>query len=65
MTDPGQHPDRGKEFYSLFRPGNLFLWQQRERTLLRALRWAGVTRAGIEQLRILEEIGRASCRERV
>ena len=46
--------DPKKEFYSLFRPGNLFLWQQRERALVRALRWAGVDRATIERLRILE-----------
>jgi ubiquinone/menaquinone biosynthesis C-methylase UbiE len=46
--------DPKKEFYSLFRPGNLFLWQQRERALLRALRWAGVNRATIEHLRVLE-----------
>jgi SAM-dependent methyltransferase len=43
-----------KEFYSLFRPGNLFLWQQRERALVRALSWAGVTRAGVERLHVLE-----------
>jgi SAM-dependent methyltransferase len=47
-------PDARREFYSLFRQGNLFLWQQRERALLRALRWAGVDRAGLERLRILE-----------
>jgi len=46
--------DPRKELYSLFRPGNLFLWQQRERALLRALRWAGVSRATIERLRVLE-----------
>jgi ubiquinone/menaquinone biosynthesis C-methylase UbiE len=54
MTRPTTHPDPQKEFYSLFKFGNLFLLQQRERAIMRALRWAGVSRASIEQLRILE-----------
>jgi ubiquinone/menaquinone biosynthesis C-methylase UbiE len=43
-----------REFYSLFRPGNLFLLQQRERALMRCLRLAGVSRDTIERLSILE-----------
>jgi ubiquinone/menaquinone biosynthesis C-methylase UbiE len=43
-----------REFYSLFRPGNLFLLQQRERALMRCLSSAGVTRDSIEALSMLE-----------
>lgn len=43
-----------REFYSLFKPGNLFLLHQRERTLLASLASEGVTRAQLAELRILE-----------
>lgn len=54
MPTDRRDPAFQREFYSLFRPGNLFLLQQRERALLRCLTNAGVTRDSIESLAILE-----------
>ena len=54
MTIDRQDPAFQRELYSLFRPGNLFLLQQRERAIVRCLRVAGVTRASIGSLSMLE-----------
>jgi ubiquinone/menaquinone biosynthesis C-methylase UbiE len=43
-----------REFYSLFKPGNLFLFHQRERAVLAALREAGVDRRSLSALEVLE-----------
>jgi SAM-dependent methyltransferase len=47
-------PEFQREFYSLFRPGNLFLLHQRERAILRGLAHAGVSRSSIGSLRMIE-----------
>ena len=54
MLENRRDPEFQRDFYSLFRPGNLFLLQQRERALLQCLRAAGVTRSSIESLTVLE-----------
>lgn len=54
MPTDRRDPGFQREFYSLFRSGNLFLLQQRERALLRCLTSAGVTRDSIESLAMLE-----------
>ena len=45
MIEPARTPKELQEFYSLFKPGNLFLLHQRERAVLKSLRRAGVDAA--------------------
>lgn len=54
MNVDRRDPEFQREFYSLFRPGNVFLLQQRERAILRALAHGGVNRASIGSLKMIE-----------
>jgi len=54
MIEPARTPEEEREFYSLFKPGNLFILHQRERAVLKSLRRAGVDHESIGALRVLE-----------
>ncbi len=47
MDQPARTSEELREFYSLFKPGNLFILHQRERAVLKCLRRAGVDHASI------------------
>ncbi len=54
MDQPARTSEDLREFYSLFKPGNLFILHQRERAVLKCLRRAGVDHASIAAMRVLE-----------